>query len=54
LMKVYTMITIEIIQEVAPTVTYKSVRNSNKAIHQILNFKVSGVEHLIQRVRKKL
>ena len=54
LMKVYTMITIEIIQEVAPTVTYKSVRNSNKAIHQILNFKVSGVEHLIKRVRKKL
>jgi hypothetical protein len=52
LMKVYTMITVEIIQEIAPTVTYNSLHNSTNAIHQILNFKVSGVENLIQKVQK--
>ena len=54
LMKLYTMITVEIIKEIAPTVTYDSLNNPTRAIHQILSYKVSGIENLIQRVQKTL
>jgi hypothetical protein len=52
LMRVYTLITYEIVVEAAPTITYNWSRDPTEAVHSILSMRVSGVTNIISRVSR--
>jgi len=54
LMRVYTMLTYEILYEAAPTLTYQWSQEPTRLMHAFLNFKVTNVTAAIDRVKQKL
>jgi|TARA_B110000091_G_C13777721_1_gene459625 hypothetical protein len=54
LMRVYTMLTYEILYDAAPTLTYRWSQEPMRLMHAFLNFKVTNVTGAIDRVKKKL
>lgn len=54
LMRVYTLLTVEIITEAATTLTYECSGNSTSIIHTILDFKIKGVGNIVEVVKKRM
>lgn len=54
LMKVYTLLTFEILEESASQVTYEWSNNPSKLMHTFLNLQVENIQGAIDRVRPKL
>lgn len=53
LMRVYTMITYEILYDAAPTLTYQWAQEPMGLLHAFLNFKVTNVTAVIDRVKRR-
>lgn len=54
LMQVYTMLTYEIIYEVAPTLTYQWAQEPVRLMHAFLGIRVKAVGAAIERVKRNL
>jgi len=54
LMKVYTLVTLEILYEAAPGITYKWAQEPTRLMHAFLSLKVEGIDHAIEEVRRAL
>lgn len=53
-MQVYTMLTYEIIYEVAPTLTYQWAQEPVRLMHAFLGIRVKAVGAAIERVKRNL
>jgi len=54
LLHVYTQITFEILSEAAPTLTYNWSHGSTNLLHTLLQLRISGMEHIIETVRRRV
>jgi hypothetical protein len=54
LMQAYAKITLEIICEAAPQLTYTCFGNATNTVHQILKMRVNGIEHILERVANQM
>lgn len=54
LMKIYTMLTFEILYEAAPDITYQWSQQPTRLMHALLCIKVRGIERAIEQVRRHL
>lgn len=54
LMRIYTLLTFEILEEAAPAITYEWSKNPSELLFSILSIKVENIVEAIQRVQKKL
>lgn len=54
LMKVYTMLTFQILYEAAPSITYQWSQEPTKLMHAFLGLQVEGIDHAIAEVKRLL
>lgn len=53
-MKIYTKIAFEIIYEAAPSITYQWAQEPTKLMHTFLNIQVTGIEHILEKIKHEL
>ena len=53
-MRVYTLLTYEILEEAAPSITYDWSKNPSELLFSILGLQVENIGEAIERVRQKL
>ena len=54
LMRIYTFLTYEILEEAAPTITYEWSKNPSELLFSILSMKVENITEAIERVKQNL